>query len=230
MRYTRWGVFAALLAGAAVVAALVGTTGSNAAPTKKTKVVIGWAYDSSGQYGALRQPGPGCGEDRSRAHQRAQEGQGHLRDQDLRHTEQRPDAALSRARSTCSTPARTSSSRPATSTTRRPSSRRRSSAGKLAVSTCIGTDQMGPKRFGTRPASSRSASATSPRTRGRQWPSTHGAAAGRRPGSQRTRLLVYFRNVVTAFEKRFKQLGGRIVDKESYATGQNNVGSAVEPS
>src|SRR4029079_12480361 len=38
---------------------------------------------------------------------------------------------------------------------------------------------------------------------------------------------VYFKNVVTAFEKRFKQLGGRIVDKETYATGQNNVGTAV---
>jgi branched-chain amino acid transport system substrate-binding protein len=40
-------------------------------------------------------------------------------------------------------------------------------------------------------------------------------------------LLVYFKNVVQAFEKRFKQLGGKIVDSESYATGQNNVNAAV---
>ena len=56
MRYTRWGVFVALVAGAAVVAALVGTTGGNAAPTKKTRVVIGWAYDSSGQMAPFDNP------------------------------------------------------------------------------------------------------------------------------------------------------------------------------
>ena len=40
-------------------------------------------------------------------------------------------------------------------------------------------------------------------------------------------LLVYFKNVVTAFEKRFTQLGGKIVARESYATGANNVNAAV---
>jgi branched-chain amino acid transport system substrate-binding protein len=35
--------------------------------------------------------------------------------------------------------------------------------------------------------------------------------------------LVYFKNVVQAFDKRFRQLGGKIVDRESYATGANNV-------
>jgi branched-chain amino acid transport system substrate-binding protein len=40
-------------------------------------------------------------------------------------------------------------------------------------------------------------------------------------------VIVYFRNVVQAFEKRFTQLGGRIVARESYATGANNVQTAV---
>ena len=39
--------------------------------------------------------------------------------------------------------------------------------------------------------------------------------------------LVYFKNVVQAFDIRFRQLGGKIVDRESYATGANNVNSAV---
>ncbi len=39
--------------------------------------------------------------------------------------------------------------------------------------------------------------------------------------------LVYFKNVVQAFDKRFTQLGGKIVARESYATGANNVGAAV---
>ena len=40
-------------------------------------------------------------------------------------------------------------------------------------------------------------------------------------------LLVYFKNVVQAFDKRFTQLGGKIVGRESYATGANNVNTAV---
>ena len=39
--------------------------------------------------------------------------------------------------------------------------------------------------------------------------------------------LVYFKNVVQAFDKRFRQLGGKIVARESYATGANNVKAAV---
>ncbi len=55
-RATRWGALAALLAGAAVVAALVGTTGGKAAPTAKKKVVIGWAFDSSGNMAPFDNP------------------------------------------------------------------------------------------------------------------------------------------------------------------------------
>jgi branched-chain amino acid transport system substrate-binding protein len=40
-------------------------------------------------------------------------------------------------------------------------------------------------------------------------------------------VIVYFKDVVTAFDKRFTQLGGRIVSRESYATGANNVQNAV---
>jgi branched-chain amino acid transport system substrate-binding protein len=40
-------------------------------------------------------------------------------------------------------------------------------------------------------------------------------------------LLVYFKNVVQAFDKRFRQLGGKVVARESYATGANNVNAAV---
>jgi branched-chain amino acid transport system substrate-binding protein len=39
--------------------------------------------------------------------------------------------------------------------------------------------------------------------------------------------LVYFKEVVQAFQIRFKQLGGKIVSQASYATGANNVSNAV---
>ena len=94
------------------------------------------------------------------------------------------------------------------------------------MSTCIGTDQMSPKRFGTQGnlafsfgnVAQDEGSAMAQYAWSRGW-KTAGLATNT--------CLVYFKNVVTAFEKRFKQLGGKITDKESYATGQNNVQTAV---
>ena len=34
-------------------------------------------------------------------------------------------------------------------------------------------------------------------------------------------LLVYFKNIIQAFTSRYKQLGGKIVDTESYTSFQN---------
>ena len=60
----------------------------------------------------------------------------------------------------------------------------------LAVSMCIGTDQMGPQRFGEA-ASWRSPWATPPRTRARRWRSSPGSGLedGRDGNGQRHRLL-----------------------------------------
>jgi branched-chain amino acid transport system substrate-binding protein len=98
--------------------------------------------------------------------------------------------------------------------------------GILAVAPCIGTDQMGPKRFGAKGALAFSfgnaaqdeGSAMAQWAYGKGW---------RTAGTGTNTLLVYFKNVVQAFEARFKQLGGKIVAHESYATGANNVQAAV---
>jgi branched-chain amino acid transport system substrate-binding protein len=98
--------------------------------------------------------------------------------------------------------------------------------GKLAIAPCIGTDQMGPKRFGKKGklafsfgnAAQDEGSAMAQYAFRRGWKTA---------GLGTNTALVYFKNVVTAFEKRFKQLGGQVVAKESYATGSNNVQAAV---
>ncbi len=98
--------------------------------------------------------------------------------------------------------------------------------GKLAVAPCIGTDQMGPKRFSKQGRLAFSfgnvaqdeGSAMAEYAHKRGW-KTAGLATNT--------LLVYFKNVVQAFDKRFQQLGGKIVTRESYATGANNVNTAV---
>jgi branched-chain amino acid transport system substrate-binding protein len=100
-------------------------------------------------------------------------------------------------------------------------------AGKLAIASCIGTDQMGPKRFGTKGRLAFSfgnvaqdeGSAMAQYAWSRGW---------RRAALATDTVIVYFKNVVQAFEARWKQLGGTIVAKETYQSlGGNNVQNAV---
>jgi len=101
--------------------------------------------------------------------------------------------------------------------------------GILAVAPCIGTDQMGPKRFGAKGKLAFSfgnvaqdeGSAMAQYAWGRGW---HTASLAT------DTVIVYFKNVVQAFKARFTQLGGKIVDEETYqdpAFGGNNVQNAV---
>jgi branched-chain amino acid transport system substrate-binding protein len=90
--------------------------------------------------------------------------------------------------------------------------------GILAVASCIGTDQMGPKRFGSKGRLAFSfgnvaqdeGSAMAQYAWNRHWKTAALAT---------DTVIVYFRNVVQAFEARFKQLGGKIVAKETYQSG-----------
>jgi branched-chain amino acid transport system substrate-binding protein len=101
--------------------------------------------------------------------------------------------------------------------------------GVLAIAPCIGTDQMGPKRFGAKGKLAFSfgnvaqdeGSAMAQYAWGKGW----------RTASLATdTVIVYFKNVVQAFKARFTQLGGKIVAQETYqdpAFGGNNVNNAV---
>jgi branched-chain amino acid transport system substrate-binding protein len=96
--------------------------------------------------------------------------------------------------------------------------------GKLTVAACIGTDQMGPKRFGAKGRLAFSfgnlaqdeGSAMAEFAWKRGW---------RNASLATDTVIVYFRNVVQAFEARWKQLGGKIVTKESYQSLGGNPAS-----
>jgi branched-chain amino acid transport system substrate-binding protein len=99
----------------------------------------------------------------------------------------------------------------------------------LTVSPCIGTDQMGPSRFGATGklafsfgnAAQDEGSAMAEYAISRGWKTADVVT---------DKLLVYFQNVCTAFTKRFQQLGGKIVDQESFTQGDktiNNVATRV---
>src|SRR5712691_4204196 len=101
--------------------------------------------------------------------------------------------------------------------------------GVLAIAPCIGTDQMGPKRFGPKGRLAFSfgnvaqdeGSAMAQFAWNKGWRTAALATDG---------VIVYFKDVVKAFKARWTQLGGKVVDEETYqdpAFGGNNVNNAV---
>jgi branched-chain amino acid transport system substrate-binding protein len=96
----------------------------------------------------------------------------------------------------------------------------------LTVSPCIGTDQMGPSRFGAagdlaftfgNPAQQDGAAVA-------EWAYAHGWHTA---DVVTDKLLVYFQNVCQAFTLRFKQLGGTIVDQESFTQGDKTISNVA---
>jgi branched-chain amino acid transport system substrate-binding protein len=99
----------------------------------------------------------------------------------------------------------------------------------LTVAPCIGTDQMGPSRFGSAGslAFSFGNAAQDEGSAMAEWAYQHGWKSA---DVVTDKLLVYFQNVCTAFTNRFKQLGGTIVDSESFTQGDktiNNVATRI---
>ncbi len=99
--------------------------------------------------------------------------------------------------------------------------------GVLTVAPCIGTDQMGPKRFGPKGRLAFSfgnvaqdeGSAMAQYAWSRGW---------RKAAVATDTVIVYFKNVTAAFKARWKQLGGKIVADETYQSGAStNVQNAV---
>ena len=99
--------------------------------------------------------------------------------------------------------------------------------GLLTIAPCIGTDQMGPKRFGPKGKLAFSfgnvaqdeGSAMAQYAWGKGWKTAALATDG---------VIVYFKDVVAAFKVRFQQLGGKIVDQETYhSLGGNDVNNVV---
>lgn len=99
-------------------------------------------------------------------------------------------------------------------------------AGVLTISACIGTDQMGPNRFGEAGRLAFSFGNVA---------QDEGAAMaefafdkGKRTAALVTdNLLVYFQDVVEAFKVRWLALGGTIVAEESFTSFDGTIGNVV---
>jgi branched-chain amino acid transport system substrate-binding protein len=218
--------FAALLALLAVAVAAVGTSVGGSTTAVSAPIVIGWAFDGKGNMAPF--DGPALAAATIRIKQINAKGGVNGRPLQLRTCDTQnnnPAKAKSCAANllgrgakimfvTCDVDFAT------------PVVQESINRGVLAVAPCIGTDQMGPKRFGRKGKLAFSfgnvaqdeGSAMAEFAYRKGWRSASLAT---------NTLLVYFKNVVTAFDKRFTQLGGKIVARESYATGANNVNAAV---
>jgi branched-chain amino acid transport system substrate-binding protein len=219
-----WVALAALVTVAAVVAAVAGSV--RAASVGGSPITIGWAFDSKGNMAPF--DGPALAAAKIRVNQL--NARGGVSGRSVRiltcdTNNNNPAKAKSCAASllgqgsdiiftTCDVDFAT------------PVVQEAINRGVLAVAPCIGTDQMGPKRFGTKGRLAFSFGNLA-QDEGSAM-AEYAYRKGWRTASLATNtLLVYFKNVVQAFEKRFTQLGGSISGRESYATGANNVQNAV---
>jgi len=222
----RWSAAGVALLLAAVAVAAVGTTSGGGATKVQAPIIIGWAFDSKGNMAPFDNPALAA----ARIQVRAINAKGGVLGRRLQINvcdtqNNNPARAKACARSLLGTGAHviftTCDVDFATPVVQEAINR-----GKLAVAACIGTDQMGPKRFGAKGRLAFSFGNVA-QDEGSAMAEFAWRKGWRTAGIGTNTVIVYFKNVTAAFEKRFTQLGGRIVAKESYATGANNVNAAV---
>ena len=236
-RATRWGALVALLLAASMSAVSCGGDDDDAGAPAETRattgeaasgepIVIGWAFDSSGQMAPF--DGPALAAAKIRVEQLNEQGGVSGRELRIETCDtQNNDPAKAKACATrllgdgadvifvtCDVDFATPVVQEATG------------RGTLAIAPCIGTDQMGPKRFGEQGKLAFSFGNVA-QDEGSAMAEFAFAQGWRSAALATNTLLVYFKNVVEAFEKRFTELGGDVVARETYATGANNVTAAV---
>src|SRR5919107_2134454 len=218
----------AIAAAAMLALALIGSAlAGNSSRSAKAPIIIGWAFDSSGPMAPF--DGPALAAAKLRVNQVNAKGGVNGRKLQIRTCDtQQNKADVARA---CAL--RLLGQKAAVLFTTcdvdlaAPVVRAAIDRGVLAIAPCIGTDQMGPKRFGKKGKLAFSfgnvaqdeGSAMAQYAYSRGW---------RTAALATDTVIVYFKNVVQAFDVRFRQLGGRIVARETYQSlGGNNVQNAV---
>ena len=99
----------------------------------------------------------------------------------------------------------------------------------LTIAPCIGTDQMGPKRFG-KPGRLAFSYGNVAQDEGSAMAQLAWQKGWKTADLATDNVIVYFRAIINAFKARFTQLGGKIVYSTKYrdaAYGGNDVGNAV---
>jgi branched-chain amino acid transport system substrate-binding protein len=98
--------------------------------------------------------------------------------------------------------------------------------GILTISPCVTTDQMGPQRFGAKGKLAFTMGGTA-QDEGSAEAEYAYSRGWRTAIVVKDNFLVYFRDVSDAFAKRFEELGGKVVDRESFASFDKTIGNVI---
>ena len=99
--------------------------------------------------------------------------------------------------------------------------------GMLTIAPCIGTDQMGPKRFGALGKLAFSYGNVAQDEGAAMAEYAYSVKHWKTAITVTDKLLFYFKNIVQAFTSRYKQLGGKIVDAESFTSFDKTIQNVV---
>ena len=218
MRHARKAALALVAVGVAATA-VVG--GGAAAPQKAIPVNIGWAYDGIGNMAAYDGPALATAQERIKQINKLGKYKITLKTCNT----QGNKAAIAKAcarkllaqgadviMTTCDVDYAT------------PVVQESINAGKLTVAACIGTDQMGPKRFGPKGRLAFSFGNLA-QDEGSAMAEFAWRKGWRSASLATDTVIVYFRNVVQAFKARWQQLGGTIATQETYQSAGGNPAS-----
>ena len=228
-RATRWSALVALLAATVAIAAVVGTAGGHAAPAAKKPIIIGAAADLTG----VMKPFDSAALLAARFEASKINAKGGVNGRKLKiiscdtkivnppNSQAKACAQKLLAKGamallvTCDVELAA------------PATQEAINHGKLALGSCIGTDQQGPKRFGPKGrlafsfgnvAQDEGAAMAQYAVKKKKW---------KKAIVVTDKSLVYFKDVTAAFKKRFKALGGKVVRDDSFVQGQNQVPALV---
>jgi branched-chain amino acid transport system substrate-binding protein len=224
---TRWGIVGALALVVAVAVAAVGVTAASGAKSAKKPIVIGFAADLSGQMAPFDNPALTA----ARLEAKKINGLGGVLGRKLEviscdTQNSKPDVSKSCVDNVVSKGAVigmvTCDVDFATAAIQEFLAKK-----MLTIAPCIGTDQMGPKRFGAAGKLAFSYGNVAQDEGAAMAEYAYNVKHWKTAITVTNNLLVYFKNIIQAFTSRYTQLGGKIVDAESYTTGQNQVQGVV---
>ena len=98
--------------------------------------------------------------------------------------------------------------------------------GLLTIAPCTTTDQMGPQRFGAKGKLAFTVGGTA-QDEGSAEAEYAYSRGWRTAIVVKDNFLVYFRNVSDAFAKRWQELGGKIVDRQSFTSFDKTIGNVI---
>ena len=203
---------AVLVLAAAAVAAVAVVAGGTAAPQQGKTLVIGWAYDGVGNMAPFDGPALATAKTHIATINKASSTKVKL----LTCNTQGNKAAIAKS---CAAKLLGQGADVIMTTCdvdyAAPVVQEAINAGKLTVAACIGTDQMGPKRFGPKGRLAFSYGNVA-QDEGSAMAEFAWKKGWRSASLATDTVIVYFRNVVQAFKARWKQLGGKIVTEETY--------------